>query len=118
VRSGLGAFVAILAAGRAAFFLVATLALFMEGVLGGRSFRLGAVATGALASFHALVMAGLAISDFALMSSMVEGDFAHFVGELDFGRAVVGGDDDGADSEERYSDQESDKTFHAGGPPE
>lgn len=109
---------AVLAAGRAAFFLMATFALLVEGVLGGGGFRLGAVATGALASFYALMMAAFAISDLALMSSVVESDFAHFIGEFDFGRTIVGGDDHGADGEERNGDQQSDKTFHTDEPPE
>lgn len=108
----------ILATGRAAFFLMATFALFVEGVFGGGSFWFGAVTAGTFSGVHTLVMTGLAVSNFALMGGMVEGDFAHFVGEFDFGRAVVGGNNDGADSEERNSDEESDKTFHRDGPPE
>jgi len=110
--------VTIFTTGRAALFLMATFALFMEGVLGGRSLRFDAVTTGALAGFHAFVMAGLAVSHLALMGSVVESDFAHLVGELDFGRTVVGGNDHGADGEKRDGGEKNDKTFHGAEPPE
>jgi len=105
---GLGAFMAILAAGRGTVLLVALFAGFVECVLDSKGFRFGAVTAGAFAGFHTFVMAGLAVSYLALMGGMVEGDFAHLVGKLDFGGAVVGSDNNSTNREERNSDEESD----------
>lgn len=111
-ESGFGTFMAVLATGRPAFFLMTALALLVESILGGRGLGFDTMAAGALASFDTVVMAALAVSHLALVGSMVESNLAHFVGHFDFGRTVVGGDDHGADGEEGHGDENSDKTFH------
>lgn len=99
---GLGPAVAVLAAGGAAFFLVAAFAGLVTPVF-AETFDLAGSG----------LMADFAVTGLFLVGSVIEGDFPHLVGELHLGGAVVGGSDgQGAESHERGDGEDSDETFH------
>jgi len=103
--------VTVFAAGGAAHVLVAVFALLVEGVLRLGSCGVAAVAAGALAGLEALVVAGGAVGDFALVSGVVECDLAHLATfERHLGGAFSHGE--GADGEEGHGDQSDNHLFH------
>lgn len=101
-----------LAAGADTFFLVAPFALLVESIFGFRS--LGPImAAAAGAGLDTIVVAGIAITNFVLVSLVGEIDIPHLGGELDFGRAVVGGNQGGGtEGDQTDGDHYSDQTFH------
>lgn len=108
---------AVLAAGRNAIFLVAVFAQLVSGVLELRS--LGAVVAGSTcASFDAVVVALGAVTDPLLVRFVREGDLAHFGGQFDDFRAIVGRSKGGGtegDQADSYHDGKN--AFHNDSPP-
>jgi hypothetical protein len=105
--------VAVLAAGGAAFVLMAVFAQLVEGVLLCGRGSIDTVTGVAFAGFNAFVVAGRAVFHAGLMGLMLEGHGAHFGLILDGFLTFVGGrSHQSAGGHEAGYEQNSDETFH------